>query len=195
MAYVVEREFLDDADGLRRAYEAHWRYLRRLVDRGLLIGGGPWEDGAGEVLLLGAAGRESLRGLLDADPYVRARLVARERTREWQMALGCTAAGPAPAPAAGPALTAGGPRTGGVTGAALTPHERRIADMMLDGLTNRRIAESFSVSPRAVEQHITRIYQKLSIRRRAQLAAALHGMAPGPGAAEWDGAAVPALAR
>ncbi|ROQ34772.1 YCII-related domain-containing protein [Streptomyces sp. PanSC19] len=55
----------------------------------------------------------------------------------------------------------------------LTAHERRIATMMLDGLTNKQIAESFTVSTRAVELHITRIYRKLDIRRRAQLAAAI----------------------
>ena len=57
----------------------------------------------------------------------------------------------------------------------LSAHELRVARMMLDGLTNRQIAEHFMVSPRAVEQHITRIYRKLSISRRAQLAVALRG--------------------
>jgi DNA-binding NarL/FixJ family response regulator len=59
----------------------------------------------------------------------------------------------------------------------LTAHEVRIASMMLDGMTNKQIADAFTVSTRAVELHITRIYRKLDIRRRAQLAAAM-GRAP-----------------
>lgn len=56
----------------------------------------------------------------------------------------------------------------------LTAHERRIATLMLDGMTNRQIAERFTVSTRAIELHITRIYRKLGIRRRAQLATVLN---------------------
>jgi len=50
---------------------------------------------------------------------------------------------------------------------------RRLVDMVLTGLTNRQIGERFSVSARAVEFHLTRIYQKLGISRRAQIAAAM----------------------
>jgi len=53
---------------------------------------------------------------------------------------------------------------------------------MLEGPTNRQMGGRFVVSPRAVEQHITRIYRKLSISRRAQLALALSGAAPTTGA-------------
>ncbi|MFX4294927.1 helix-turn-helix transcriptional regulator [Streptomyces bohaiensis] len=58
----------------------------------------------------------------------------------------------------------------------LSAHEARIARMMLDGMTNRQMASALGVSARAVEQHITRIYRKLAIARRAQLAVALHGL-------------------
>ena len=50
--------------------------------------------------------------------------------------------------------------------------------MVLSGMTNQRIAERLNVSCRAVEQHLTRMYRKLSISRRAQLAAALGATVP-----------------
>ncbi|MEV7187771.1 LuxR C-terminal-related transcriptional regulator [Kitasatospora sp. NPDC093102] len=56
---------------------------------------------------------------------------------------------------------------------SLSPHERRLTAMVLDGLTNDDIATKLSVSRRAVEFHFTRIYRKLGITRRAQLHAAL----------------------
>ena len=88
--------------------------------------------------------------------------MAQSRVRLWNVEHGSSALtrvrGRPPSPAA----------------SLLTPHEARIARMMLDGMTNQKIAERLNVSCRAVEQHITRIYRKLRIRRRAQLAAALH---------------------
>ncbi|MGK4580697.1 LuxR C-terminal-related transcriptional regulator [Kitasatospora sp. HPMI-4] len=176
MAYVVEREFLDDKDALRRAHEAHWQYLRRLADAGELLGCcPPGEDGSGEILLFEVSERESLRCLLNADPHVRARLVTQERIREWQVILGSPGLNSEGPPLRAASSLAERAASASGEGSELTPHEHRIADLMLDGMTNRQIAAFFSVSPRAVEQHITRIYQKLSIRRRAQLAAALHG--------------------
>jgi DNA-binding CsgD family transcriptional regulator len=52
---------------------------------------------------------------------------------------------------------------------SLTPHERRLMTMAIDGLTNSEIAERFGVTRRAVEFHFTQIYRKLGIDRRAQL--------------------------
>ncbi|WKU02986.1 helix-turn-helix transcriptional regulator [Micromonospora sp. HUAS LYJ1] len=57
--------------------------------------------------------------------------------------------------------------------ALLTPHQHRIAGLVIAGNTNRQIAGQLRVSPRAVEFHLTTIYRKLGIARRAQLAAAL----------------------
>ena len=37
------------------------------------------------------------------------------------------------------------------------------------GHTNRQIAREFNVSPRAIEFHLTSLYVKLGINRRAQL--------------------------
>jgi DNA-binding CsgD family transcriptional regulator len=53
--------------------------------------------------------------------------------------------------------------------AALTPSERRVAQMASDGLTNREIANGLFVSPKTVERHLTNIYVKLEINDRSRL--------------------------
>jgi DNA-binding CsgD family transcriptional regulator len=58
---------------------------------------------------------------------------------------------------------------------ALTPAERRTARMAAGGLSNRQIAQALFVSPKTVESQLSRAYEKLGIRTRAELAAALGG--------------------
>nr|WP_246345346.1 LuxR family transcriptional regulator [Conexibacter arvalis] len=62
---------------------------------------------------------------------------------------------------------------------ALTPSERRVAELAARGMTNREIAETLWVTRKTVELHLGHAYAKLGIRSRAQLADAL---APGPAA-------------
>ena len=63
-------------------------------------------------------------------------------------------------------------RIGGRTAAGddLTPTERRIADLVARGKTNKEVAAQLFVTPRTVEGHLTRIYAKLGVRSRAELA-------------------------
>jgi DNA-binding NarL/FixJ family response regulator len=53
----------------------------------------------------------------------------------------------------------------------LTPQERAVARLVASGLGNRRVAEELMVSVRTVETHLTRIYGKLGVTSRAELAA------------------------
>jgi DNA-binding NarL/FixJ family response regulator len=52
----------------------------------------------------------------------------------------------------------------------LTPTERRVAELAADGRSNREIAAELFVAERTVEANLTRIYRKLGVRSRTQLA-------------------------
>ncbi len=55
----------------------------------------------------------------------------------------------------------------------LTPAERRVAEVVAAGATNRAAADRLFVSVRAVEVHLTSIYRKLGLRSRTELAGLL----------------------
>ena len=59
------------------------------------------------------------------------------------------------------------------TTGALTPAEERVAVLVVAGKTNTEVASVLFVSDRTVEGHLSRIYAKLGIRHRAELARAL----------------------
>lgn len=66
------------------------------------------------------------------------------------------------------------PRRLHLTGvSALTPSERRVAELAARGLTTRAIAEALFVTPKTVEFHLRHTYRKLDIASRGQLAEAL----------------------
>ncbi|MCK9931128.1 AAA family ATPase [Frankia sp. Mgl5] len=55
----------------------------------------------------------------------------------------------------------------------LTDSERRVASLAVMGYTNREIALRLYVTPSTVEQHLTRVYRKLNVKRRQDLPADL----------------------
>ncbi len=63
---------------------------------------------------------------------------------------------------------------------ALTPTERRVAELVAAGGTYREVADALFISPKTVQWNLSKIYRKLGIRSRAQLAATL-GPAAGDG--------------
>jgi ATP/maltotriose-dependent transcriptional regulator MalT len=73
-------------------------------------------------------------------------------------------------------LAAGGrPRRAALRGPdALTPSERRVADLAAAGLANREIAGELVVTVRTVEFHLSRAYTKLGVGSRRDLARALN---------------------
>jgi DNA-binding CsgD family transcriptional regulator len=99
--------------------------------------------------------REPLRRGLDiADRCGAARLVV--RAREELVAAG------------------GRPRRARLSGAAaLTPSERRVAELVAGGLSNREAAEALFVTKKAVEFHLGNVYRKLGVRGRNELGPAL----------------------
>jgi DNA-binding CsgD family transcriptional regulator len=59
------------------------------------------------------------------------------------------------------------------TPGALTPAEERVAALVCEGKTNREVAAALYLSDRTVEGHLARIFGKLGIRHRTELASAL----------------------
>lgn len=56
---------------------------------------------------------------------------------------------------------------------SLTPSELRVARLAAEGRTNREVAQSLFVTPKAVEYHLANAYRKLQIGGRGELADAL----------------------
>ncbi|MCT2592558.1 helix-turn-helix transcriptional regulator [Streptomyces sp. N2-109] len=194
MKYLVERHLRDGAH-LRRTRPRHHMYWRRMARDRVLLYGGVWAEGQGDTLIVQVDDVAVLRQVLGGDPYVHESLVVDVRTRQLGDEPSWHNAGPperssTAGPVTGAVTAIGTGPTRGLAAAsavrdraappspgdeALSAHESRISRMMLDGMTNRQMAACLGVSSRAVEQHITRIYRKLAISRRAQLAVALHG--------------------
>ncbi|MEE4025667.1 LuxR C-terminal-related transcriptional regulator [Gordonia sp. PKS22-38] len=54
----------------------------------------------------------------------------------------------------------------------LTPQEEAVTALVARGMSNREVAAELYISPKTVQYHLTRIYAKLGLRSRAELAAA-----------------------
>ena len=68
------------------------------------------------------------------------------------------------------------PRRMAVSGVdALTPSERRVAELAAEGMSNKQIAQALFVTLRTVEMHLSGAYRKLGIDSRLKLADALGG--------------------
>jgi predicted ATPase/DNA-binding CsgD family transcriptional regulator len=59
-------------------------------------------------------------------------------------------------------------------GLVLTPRERQVAELIADGLTNKAIAKALVLSPRTVDGYVERLFAKLEVGNRAQVAGWVH---------------------
>ena len=62
---------------------------------------------------------------------------------------------------------------GGTPAAGLTPTEQRVAELIAAGRTYREAADALFISPKTVQWNLSKIYRKLGVRSRAELAARL----------------------
>ncbi len=66
-----------------------------------------------------------------------------------------------------------------VAAGGLSEAEGRVAELAARGLSNRDIARKLYITVSTVEQHLTRVYRKLGVRRRVDLARLLGPVPPG----------------
>jgi DNA-binding CsgD family transcriptional regulator len=57
----------------------------------------------------------------------------------------------------------------------LTPTERRVAELVAEGRTNKEVAAALFVALRTVEWNLSKVYVKLGVRSRTELAHRLSG--------------------
>jgi len=62
----------------------------------------------------------------------------------------------------------------------LTVREREVLDLLADGASNRQIARSLEVSLKTVQNHVSRILDKLQATDRTQAALRARGISPSP---------------
>jgi DNA-binding NarL/FixJ family response regulator len=55
----------------------------------------------------------------------------------------------------------------------LTPTQRRVAELVAEGRSNKEIAQTLFVTVNTVEAHLSQVYSKLGVRSRTQLAGRL----------------------
>jgi DNA-binding NarL/FixJ family response regulator len=79
------------------------------------------------------------------------------------------------------AATGARPRRVVLTGLdALTPSERRGAELAAGGMSNKEIAQTLFVTTKTVEVHLSNAYRKLELSSRTELAGALRADEPEP---------------
>jgi DNA-binding NarL/FixJ family response regulator len=159
-----------------------------LRTRGMLAGGQPGLDDLREAagLLAGCGAElEHARTLVELGAALRRsnqRTAAREPLRQGlDLAYRCGAGRLAQRATDELRATGARPRRASLTGLeALTPSERRVAELAAGGMSNPEIAQAVFVTLNTVEGHLRHVYQKLSVGSRTQLPAALQSAAPYP---------------
>jgi DNA-binding CsgD family transcriptional regulator len=156
---------------------------------GLVEGGALGEQllrEAVDVLAGSPARLEHARALVDLGAALRrgnSRSEARQLLREGiELAHGCGATALVERANDELAATGAHRRTVVLSGLdELTASERRVAQMAAEDLSNKEIAQALFVTVKTVEQHLSRVYRKLDLSSRRQLAGALRGRAaPSP---------------
>jgi DNA-binding NarL/FixJ family response regulator len=71
-------------------------------------------------------------------------------------------------------------RAPGRSGPRLSPRERQVLGLLVEGRTQAEIAEQLRISPATAKTHVSRLYAKLNARNRSQalLATAREGLLP-----------------
>jgi DNA-binding CsgD family transcriptional regulator len=157
-----------------------------LRTRGMLVGGQQGLDDLREAVkvLAGCGARlEHARALVELGAALRRanqRTAAREPLRKGlDLAYRCSAGRLTQRATDELRATGARPRRATLTGLeALTPSERRVAELAAAGMSNPEIAQAVFVTLNTVEGHLRHVYQKLSVSSRTELPAALRSAVP-----------------
>jgi DNA-binding CsgD family transcriptional regulator len=176
-ALQLARSELEDAErvGLARAVGVA-RHTFGLLDDG--VGALDHLAAAVETLKRSPARLEEAHALVDLGAAMRRgneRVAAREPLRAGlDLAEDCGAPRLAQRARAELAATGARPRRARLRGAeALTPSERRIAEMAADGMSNPEIAQALFITRNTVQTHMRHVFEKLAVRSRGELRAKL----------------------
>ncbi|MFJ4870119.1 AAA family ATPase [Streptomyces sp. NPDC088757] len=126
----------------------------------------PLERGRALIALARVERRRRRRSAAQAALHEAASVFERAGAAPWQALAGETPAGEGPV--GGPGVEETAPAL-----SSLTEAELRLARLVGQGASNQEAAAKLYLSVKTVEARLTRIYQKLDVRSRAQLATAL----------------------
>ena len=171
---------LDRWESDARRVEREWVFPNVTRCRGLIAAAGGDVERAEELLARAVAEDEAV-----GDPFGRARAllalgIVRRRRRQKRLsrqAIESALDGFQTIGASSWAATARDElgRVGGrVRQEGLTAAERRVGALVAEGRTNREVADELFLGERTVASHLTRIYAKLGVRSRTELARRLH---------------------
>ena len=90
--FAVTRERTENWDwgrALREQdqWDEHAALMDSFVDRGIIVLGGPLEDGKNVLLIFNVAGKEEIDTLLAEDPWTSARLLRTTKVERWEVLL------------------------------------------------------------------------------------------------------------
>jgi uncharacterized protein len=87
--FAVEYVYAPDSAPTRDQHRPeHRAWLNGLVDTGEVLASGPFQDGAGALLIFKAENEESLNQLLTQDPFNTVGVIAGLKTTAWNPIIG-----------------------------------------------------------------------------------------------------------
>ena len=89
--FAVQFVYGSDRDKRMEVRPKHRDYLDTLVEKGVLLLSGPYADDVGALLIFEAADEAEVWGILAADPYAGAEVLAETTVREWNAIKGTLA--------------------------------------------------------------------------------------------------------
>lgn len=85
MKYACLIHFVDDRAAVDAIRPTHRKYLRELIDRGQLVGTGPFEDRSGALFIYEADSLDDAERFADDDPYALGGVIEDRSIAAWEM--------------------------------------------------------------------------------------------------------------